>query len=104
MAIRNLRISKNSWNLPKCVRPLVEACQVGPARGIVLRWDRAYWGGARVNSGEPRGAEGGRVWRVRRRQQAGNRVVFGRRKAALLGPFARSRAVAEGCEYLRKGG
>ena len=28
---------------------------------------------------------------------------FGRKKAALLGPFERSRAVAEGCENLGKG-
>jgi hypothetical protein len=55
---------------------LREVGNAGQERAIVLRWESADPGGARINSGGPRGVEGGRVWRVRRRQQAGSRDGF----------------------------
>lgn len=49
------------------------------------------------------GAERGRVSGKKRARMAATGVDCGRGMAALMGPFERSRAIAEGCEKSRKG-
>ncbi len=73
------------------------ASQMGHERVMVLGRDAVHFELSTINSGGERGAARGRVWPVRKRQQVGNRVVFGLRVTTLRGRLRgreRRRAVA----------